>query len=339
MINPADLQHVYAGANPEGHALVDHVFHLNHGDQRIAADYKAGVLASPGVSRPIDMGSPAGKTARFVSLPSGTRFMVSPYHQTIPLHLSHVYHYPLGGWSEMTSHALYHAGGLGHLVEHQHVAEHETPGGDFEPLLVTHFHPNFVHMTDGRHEGHPRVMADAAKVGFMDFLTNNQSRHPYNMLLSRPTGPDVPSEHLMVTGHGDSFQYKRPNRWQKQHTKFDHLMYYLLDSPGMAALSHDKARVHGSDSVDDAVQWWKQQGSGVRNAFDLHVGTIENKAARAHVASNFHARANALDHFSHAWEGQKDMLAFSPYRWRERGQRERSSVAMVPVFVHKPEAK
>lgn len=334
-IDPADLQHVYSGASREAAGLVDHTFHLDkHPNPELARAYRDGVLGSPGIVRPATEKQHAGPQAHFIALPAGHRFAVTPYHQALPLHLTHVLHYPLAGWSQMTTQALYHAGGIGHLVAHTHVAEHPTANGEYEPLLVEHIDPHFVPYSAARHEGHPQVMSDAAKVGFLDFLTNNQSRTAPSMLLSRPIGPDA-SDRLRVTGSADAFGYKRPNRYQQQHTKFDHLFYYLADSPGMARLAHGAARVHGSGAVNDAVQWWKQHGQGLRSTLADHLSAISSSRVSGHIHSNFESRAAALDRLAEAWGHNQDMTSFSPYRWKEgHDQRVLSSLPMVPVFIH-----
>lgn len=176
---------------------------------------------------------------------AGARFMVKPYHEAVLPHLSRFGKNPTLGWAEMTNQALYHAGGIGHLHQRVHVAEHNMDrvdqsgpdtnklaadlsevkpstkpspsSADFskEPALVVRMEPNYVNADEMPydHKHTPRARMDARKIGMMDFLSNNLDRHEHNLMVKQehPNGPTS----VLAIDHGRSFQYHR-------HAGYDH---------------------------------------------------------------------------------------------------------------------
>ena len=343
-LDPHQTSYVTMRGHPHGSSITDHTHQLSKvspGAKDGAHDYDRNVLASPQVvsedhrSQTEEFrGSVAGKT--FVTSPATKKqFLLRSYHEANPPHAWNYTHHPMVGWAELATQALYHAGQIGYLVRPGHVQDHQLPEGRTAPVYVEHLDKSYVPMVELHHDGeHRNLYSQAAKVGMMDFLTNNQDRTQGSLMTRRPeAGPPQ----LLSTDHARAFQYKRPNRWQTLNPKQDHLMHYFLDSPGMALMARSNHHVWSDGSVGEAVKWWQAHGQNVTSEFEKQVGAIADRPMAGHVFRHFMDRAHALDAFSASWADKPDMRYFSPYgAQHEPARAQLIASAQAPVMVHQP---
>jgi hypothetical protein len=265
------------------------------------------------------------------------RFMVKPYHERVSRRLTNWMQHPIQGWSEMTTQGLFHAAGIGHLHQKVHVSEHpvehweKKPGdkwGEYvetkladdtqEPMLVVHLEPDHQTVADSRFgTDADHAQEQARKISIMDFLTNNLDRHAGNLLINNKT------DDLLAIDHGRNFQYRNTQKLAKR-TKHgdvptDSLSNYLGSAlsqvippprrdirsqiPGLAGPGYKNTYW---DHVDDyrngfkpiVEEWWPTVSKQVRAELDKHLQSIKDPEVRAHIARNFHRRADMLDEMS-----------------------------------------
>ena len=233
MVKNVDPQHFAAlrrASDPKGRDMVDHRGQLQAHPamhQRFVDNYQQTVLGSPEQAQRLSTGKRGAKgslqgisgkvlfAGHLPEEPTGTRYMVKPYHERITRRCSDWMKHPHQGWAEMTTQALFHAGGIGHLHQAVHVAEHNMgPGYEQEPALVIKMAEGFNPVVDqaewdeaagGYKVKTPaaEAKADARKIGLMDFLTNNLDRHGHNLLYNKKT------KQVLSIDTPRSFQYMR----------------------------------------------------------------------------------------------------------------------------------
>jgi hypothetical protein len=261
------------------------------------------------------------------------RFLVKPYFERIPRDLHRGYgRHPIGGWSEMTSQALYHAGGIGDLHQRVHVVHHDDGFGR-HPLVVVHMAPGHTSVGDmqtgvsPRGDG-PSSMGDhVRKMVLMDFLTGMPNRHGDNLLL----GPD-PEQRPLAIDHALAFQYAAP-KWHPRHVarmnRDDGVLSYHRDQawenlvPAIprptADWGMDDVRVReeaGAAAYGPALAWWRGASPAVKAAMDRRLDLIRHPGLRDHVSQNFNRRAAFLDA---AAEGRQHLFDGSVPMYRSKG--------------------
>lgn len=295
----------------------------------------------------------------YFKAPSGRTWMLKPYFEGTN-GAQHIAHYPLLGWSELASQGLYHAGGLGHLVQHAHVAMHSISPTERHPFVAIAFHPKFhsvadsfsgAHVQSGPYQepafdsplatqelaGKPQrpttMYNDAAKVAFMDFLTNHQDRHSDNLLWGWDGEPVPENLRLHVIDNATGFQYRGGHYTANGESHpVDHLAHYFMDSTGISSLGRRGMGPWDDEHVLHAADWWLENGPFIRQEFERHLEAIKDKTVRRHIAKNFHARAEALDHFSVAFQAAPKFDLYSPYSEQVRARK----VAEAKVYQHDP---
>jgi 8-oxo-dGTP pyrophosphatase MutT (NUDIX family)/GNAT superfamily N-acetyltransferase len=281
-------------AHPESHAPEVEAYHnhvLNH-PKSIRPKAGGIALTENGVTR---------KKIFHAQVPGQNepgKFMVKPYHEHLIRAARGFQKYPIQGWAEMTNQALFHAGGIGHLHQKVHVAEHDMgPGHEKEPALVVSLAPNHT-QADDVDEYNDSYSNDLRKIAMMDFLSNNQDRHGGNLMFNSTTGSPL------AVDNSRNFQYIAPHRHcgggADNFGKYvrgsaigsaDPLLGRTLTMQGKRHEAEQKLMENYSPVFD----WWGQVGGKIRDEFHRRLGQIKDPEARAHLKRNFDARADYLD--------------------------------------------
>lgn len=212
------------------------------------------------------------------------------------------------GWNELTSQAMYHAGGIGHL--HQTVFPYEHPNdehGGVDHHLVIAMDPDITQpaydFEDLRflpsNHSH-RILSDASKIGFMDYLSNNTDRHDQNLLV----GLRGEAPHILAIDNGFMFGDKPyhqsvDNRLFGSGTQLIHQVFHPNDYD-------DYSHPHWHETAN----WWLQNRHKILQAFDQNVQHLTPQSMgdmnrHKAVQQNVHDRASILDQFA------KDILGNS----------------------------
>jgi hypothetical protein len=206
---------------------------------------------------------------------------------------------PLAGWGEMTSQAMYHAAGLGHLHQHVHATNlniKEGPNTRNQPAVVVHFQPGkWRTLNEVKRNGKPKEADnfilkhgdDLRKSYLLDFLTGNGDRHDENVLVgpegqpqminqafafrrddwTHPTDQEGDGEELEGTGEREPFNWSIFNS--------DHGL--------------------GLNANKDTHDWWLQNKKPIVDTFYKHLDMIPDGHERTRRKAMFNYRVNALD--------------------------------------------
>lgn len=338
-LDPNDFKGFRMSVEPKGPGYVDHEQHLReHPPVHALAvqAYREYVLGNGAPVKRERSHGLGGVTRKLVYSTldhangdrATARYMVKPYHQKVQRGSRGIQRYPIQGWAEMASQALYHAGGIGHLHQNVHVSQHDM-GENLhnEPALVIRLEPGmkpikdegmFAHVEEPNHP----LRVDARKVALMDFLTNNLDRHSGNLLVDRA------NNRLMAIDHGHAFQYvnnarhARKGRAELAREKYleDSIGNYMQGGAGTGSgIEHIDPFLPGGPNMDrryngmdrhsrqvefikhwePTIEWWEQNGDAIRKEMEHQLGAIRNREVRDHIRRNFEARAKQLDDFAH----------------------------------------
>jgi len=123
----------------------------------------------------------------------------------------------LSAWNEMTSQAMYHAGGIGHLHQKVHATTLANQGGKTvlgkDPhAIVVHMAPNVRPVSEALKDdqdtsldsmaSNPEHLQSLKKIGVMDWLTSNPDRHEGNIMIAPDGSP-------LAIDHGRAFSSDR----------------------------------------------------------------------------------------------------------------------------------
>ena len=344
-----DFEGMRPGIDFAGETLVHHGHHLGdsgpqHADNVAARQEYEEHIGGPSPARAdLDVHHQGSTPKAYFRTPAGRVWMLKPYHENTQ-GLEHVAHYPLLGWSELASQGLYHAGGIGDLVQHSQATMHPISPTEQHQMVAIAFHPEFHQSVEqfkganltsdrtGKRTRPARLYNDAAKIAFMDFLTNHQDRHSENLLWGWEGDAEPENLRLHVIDNAGAFQYKTPHQESEAKDGKDHLGYYFLDSPGIAGLAKYNLAPWDDEHVLHAANWWMEQSPFIRHAFEHHVEAIKDKKVRRHISKNFHARADTLDRFSLAFTAAPKFDLYSPYDGKPRARK----VAEAKMHDHDP---
>lgn len=216
-----DFRSIARAVTGEGRRLVDHTAQMSEhpAEQNpVVEHYKQNVLEGPIVHRKAKGSTRDSGITSKVMLKTAVQpqqdllrptsgmnatFMIKPYHEKVIRRTGSWQKYPIQGWAEMANQALYHAGGIGHLHQKVHVAEHNMgPGFEKEPALVVNLEkgmkPAFKMGYNEESKAALALSHDAMKVGLMDFLTNNLDRHGGNLMYEMHAPVPKPYESKMT---------------------------------------------------------------------------------------------------------------------------------------------
>lgn len=320
--DPGNFKGIVRATDVEGPKMVNHegqlkAYPAQHGHH--VEEYHNQVQQHPHVFKPLKGAAGEGITRKLVyKSPTGSKYMVKPYHERVIQRTKKWQQFPIQGWAEMANQALYHAGDIGHLHQKVHVVEHNMgPGHEREPALVVKMDEGYLPVADlhsGLHPSdvakNPNIKSEARKIALMDFLTNNLDRHGGNLLVNPDTGK------LLAVDHSRSFQYinNHEHKWnpktQQPRLMNDRIRPYHADSaidhldPFFNATGAPKPRINVPlyDRQMDRlktympeIEWWGQHSPKIRATMAEQLQHIKNPEVREHVRRNFEARADQLD--------------------------------------------
>jgi ADP-ribose pyrophosphatase YjhB (NUDIX family) len=205
------------------------------------------------------------------------RFMVKPYGER---------GFPLSGWGEGTSQALYHASGIGHLHQQSFPVVHGH-GETLAPAVAIHIEDATpVHQVPRTQilQQNPDAAEDARRIGIMDFLTGNNDRNTSNLMV-RPGGK------LLAIDHGQAFQYGDGDNlhWFTQRGASAKVHSNMVPNAwGQYVPEHDT-------DFAPTFEWWKQNGADIRRALQDRLKLIKSPKHAANIQRHFDARASYLD--------------------------------------------
>lgn len=206
----------------------------------------------------------------------------------------------LDGWRELTNHALYHAGGIGHLHQNVFAAQHGRKGPNRIPAIAIHVEParqvgQFSAKED--HEAkYPEFKNDVRKIAMMDFLVGNGDRHSGNLMVrNKDHSP-------MAIDHNSSFMYSPYE---------SNLQSFLQGADGIThalqTWDHDK------EDFGPALMWWGKNGNAIREKMKERLELVNKDPStwvsekRRKIEANFNDRADWLD--KRAADHMKGVLA------------------------------
>jgi GNAT superfamily N-acetyltransferase len=172
--DPKGFHEILKLSTPLGDKYVDHKPDLSAHPPSIHSEvhaYRNDIQASPGNFKSKRVrGEGVGISQKNIfTHPTGTKFMVKPYHERVIKRVKNWQQFPIQGWAEMTNQSLYHSADIGHLHQKVHVSEHnmqrndstdatssrslatrqnQRRGGTNEPALVIHMEPNLWSLSD-----------------------------------------------------------------------------------------------------------------------------------------------------------------------------------------------
>lgn len=335
-INPEHLKAIAGATTKEGAQLVDHTPDLNShpaANQAHVEAYRSQILNHPdSIKKKRENSGGVTKKAIFHAQVPGqqgaSKYMIKPYHERTTRNFERWTKHPHQGWSEMTSQALFHAAGIGHLHQKVHVDEHDMgPGHEKEPALVVHMEPKMYMQADmGELHGDPHSVdpndyteghKDARKIAMFDFLSGNLDRHGGNLLQNNPNPDDNTNggDKLLAIDHGRSFQYMTPNgllmntaKTKRPAGASDNFGDYHKDTalnnaspffpPSRGGDRHQdyyNRQMGALEAYQPIFEWWGGQSQNVRKAMDARLEQIKDPTIKAHIKRNFETRADWLD--------------------------------------------
>lgn len=228
-------------------------------------------------------------------LPSRT-FMVKPYFEDRRGWKPEAA-YPISGWAEMAFHDMQHAAGLGHTAmkihTYGHAYDEETTPAlaiELEPnthrvgMLTSHT-PNDVMFQNKLHHISDEQLHDIAKIGVLDFLSNNQDRHAGNLLFRKNRNA---IDSFLAIDNGLAFQYLSPNRFADTGRGSDHFNHYFHKSSGIKTLFKPS-------SLNVLPNWWGQYREKIIESVYHNLKAIKNPRLQKHMMTSFDRRVKALD--------------------------------------------
>jgi hypothetical protein len=317
-VEPSHFISIVKASDPEASKLVDHHPDLNAHPPELGPEVEAyhnGVIKSPkkvSAARGLPEASRNKGISRkkifnikVAGSQEPSKVMVKPYHERVIRRVKSWMKHPIQGWAEMTNQALFHAGGIGHLHQKVHVAEHDMgPGHEKEPALIVHLSPGHSAMANGggrafhstEHSLEQRAAnkMDVRKIAMMDFLANNKDRHGGNLMVNEKTGAPL------AIDQSRNFQYVAPGGYaeKKKGDQEDHFAPYVEDTSLRELIPfkpHWGGGHENSQDYEPAFDWWGEVGPKVRQTFHDRLNQIKDPEVRAHLKRNFDARADFLD--------------------------------------------
>jgi hypothetical protein len=317
-----DFKHIHEGSDSLGSVIADHSLHLNSAlpHRKEIDNYNQDIVNHPDIKRAIasnELNLPGISPKVFFRTPHGMK-MIKPYHEKIDDGTTDSTRFPFHGWSEMTSQALYHVSGLGKLHHKVHVVEHPTEQSQAHPMTVTHFDPQATHyIRDLANHAQPlpdHVYTNMAKMGLMDYLTNNVDRNLTNVLYQ----PDEwgNANRILAIDHGRAFNYKAPNRFQGFYTDQDHPIHYLHNTDPKSAQSkviRPDRKIWQHESLEPAFRWWNIHSPKIKEEMHKHLSALLHPEVQHYVRSNFLERANVLDRLASSYLANPDPNLYDPF--------------------------
>ncbi len=227
--------------------------------------------------------------------PAGSeRYLVKPFYSKT---------FPAGGWGEMTSQAMYHAAGIGHLHQAAHVVDspagpgvaiHMEPGTHTLGWDLQHKEhafmggPKFYEIGGGNTERPLDSFQKASRfslarrdhaeslrrIALMDKVTANGDRHQDNVLLRNDGSP-------MAIDHGAAFRH-------------DH-MYASGERSAPVRSWYGRLDAAAGKPTSQTWAWYDKAKPMLQQTFDSHVDALPGADYRAKMRESFAARLAHID--------------------------------------------
>lgn len=208
--------------------------------------------------------------------PDGNKWLVKPFYHGEGETPS------FEGWTEHTMQNMYHASGMGHLMQESHHTKHHRVGVPAH-LSVIKMNPDFETIYDADNNDanflpnmrkNPKAKSDAKKLFLMDWLTGNVDRHAENLMVHKT------SRDLLSIDHGLSFQYSPSDSFSRE----------LRFSP----LTH----IIGTDhDWKDAFDWWHQNKDSIEDNLNQNMAALQPEY-KNFITENFKKRRAHIDQLS-----------------------------------------
>jgi hypothetical protein len=230
----------------------------------------------------------------------------------------------LGAWNELTSQALYHAGGIGHLHQKVHATVGKTVTGRAEPAhaLAVHMEDDAIPLSDaeGWTNGHgkkyepkdlkratltksnPQHMQSLKQIGLMDYVTSNRDRHGFNIVL-KPDGSPIAIDHSRAFEFDRMHAYgnETPNTFKNManedengiRTDPSHQNRWFQGVGHIVSDSH--AATTGGAPDQETWKWWDQAKPAMINKFKEHVAMLPGAQVRQKMINSFMARMDNIE--------------------------------------------
>ena len=176
------------------------------------------------------------------------------------------------GWNKLTSQAMYHAGGIGHLHQKVHATKLNIKEGNKvrqQNAIVIHFKPGkWTPMYDFKPGMNPGLNLhgdDLRKAALMDFVTNNDDRHGGNIVFGENWEPQV-------IDHGYAFSKTR-----------------------VINMGDNEIVNYAGYPDQKTYDWWKTNKGPIVAAFNKHVSMIPDKEERNLYKSHFRYMVDKVD--------------------------------------------
>lgn len=258
--------------------------------------------------------------------------VIKPYH-ALP---SHGYIFPIYGWSSVVTRDLFRAAKSSNLSEKIYTLSHKKT-----PFLMSiwpktsktlsQYSQDFGQAIDVvlKNKLNPKnfekIVFDCAKIGLMDFLTNNLDRHGNNIAFdeNRKTLYGIDHDRNLQYLYSLSYQSKDSKKFNNINKDIDHPNPYFF-SKGLKSLSQHLTQ---RDELKLA-RWWTKHSHAVKNNFLQHLSHVKSWNMKRHLWVNFRRRWTALNSWANDWvnNSEKKQSILNQERYSDKYS--------VPLKVH-----
>lgn len=226
----------------------------------------------------------------------------------------------MSAFNELTSQAMYHAGGIGHLHQKVHAttfANHpQTEAGKEPNAIAVHLEKGVKQANEAEKDDDPRMqkmlsnpehLRSLRKMGVMDWLTGNQDRHSGNIMIHEDGSP-IAIDHGRALSHDREYALGMENQnlyrdddLNEQHknwiSEFQKDPKKQLDYFDNFGGKYSDADIYSGGPDEDTWKWWDQNKDNMRNAYIKHVNMLPNKQMRDRMLESFDVRFNHLNEY------------------------------------------
>jgi hypothetical protein len=224
----------------------------------------------------------------------------------------------------LTSQAMYHAGGIGHLHQKVHATVGRTNANRQESAhaLAIHAEPDSMTYFDAAgwseanedgslktiHPSKDQMRADAllrdknlgrnmGLIGVMDYLTSNPDRHGHNIILKRDGSP-------IAIDHSRSFWHDRKHALGAEyegelgedaniHTSDP--KYQTQYTPTWDNHQNNSAAAALGTVDNSTLDWWNKNKDAIKDKFQEHANMMPDPVVRQKLVNSYMVRHNRLE--------------------------------------------
>lgn len=288
-LDDKDWKTLFNSHSPFHAKLADPTYHTVNSNP--PEDYKSAMTDKGSFNkRPLQLQT-YGISTKVINTIKDNTYMTKPYmpgddsrdNQMVP------------GWSIMTNKNLYHAGGIGDIVEDVHASTHkQDPYIGEVPVTVHKFSNDHIEVNykDDLREvttdkapwsGVNHDPLHARQIGLMDYLTGNYDRHENNILIGKNTKENG-YRPLLAIDHDRSFNYQYASITPHGSFKHSAMSMYLGDDAGY---SH-------TDDDTHLAKWWGKNKHNIYDEMNRNLQAIKSEPYRDYIRKNFDDRFKAI---------------------------------------------